>query len=90
MYLTMSVLAHNLYRIMAEYFDGFEKPVSGSLNSKFFINGAQIKFEPSQVVVEFKKKRHLPILLGVLKKYQNVKIPWLNNLPLVFKTWAVS
>lgn len=88
--LTMSVLAHNLYRIMADNFDGFEKQVSGSLNDKFFINGAQIKLEKSQIIIEFKKKRHLPILLEALKKYQNVKVPWLNNLPLVFKTWAVS
>lgn len=88
--LTMSVLAHNLYRIMATSFDGFEKQLSYSLNDKFFINGAQIKLEDSHIIVELKKKRHLPILLQALNKFKNVKISWLKNKKLVFRAWTVS
>lgn len=88
--LTMTIAAHNFYRIMAQELVGFEKETSGSLNGKFFNNGGQFKIQNDSIIIEMKKKRHLPLLMESLLKYQNVKIPWLGNRKLVFKLWATS
>ncbi len=88
--LTMTIAAHNFYRIMAQDLIGFEKETSCSLNSKFFNNGGQFKIQNGFIIIEMKKKRHLPLLMESLLKYQNVKIPWLDNRKLVFKLWATS
>lgn len=88
--LTMTVAAHNFYRIMAGNFPGFEKETAGSLNSKFFSNGGQFTINNDAVIVELKKKRHLPILLEAMKPYDNTNITWLGNRKLLFKLWATS
>lgn len=86
--LTMTIAAHNFYRVIAQYLVGFENETSDSLNTKFFNNGGQIRIHNDFITIEMKKKRHLPLLMDALIKYQNVKIPWLNNRRLVFKLWA--
>lgn len=88
--LTMTIAAHNFYRIIARELTGFENETSASLNSKFFNNGGRFKIEDDSIIVEMKKKRHLQILMESLLKYRNVKIPWLENRKLFFKLWATS
>lgn len=88
--LTMTITAHNLYRIMARDLPGFERETSGSLNGKFFSNGGQFTIQNDAVVVEMKKKRHLPLLLEGMKPYENINTPWLDNRKLIFKLWATS
>ncbi len=88
--LTMTIAAHNFYRIMAQKLTGFEKEISSSLNTKFFANGGQFTVDNDIIVVEMKKKRHLPVLIDAIEDYQDVPIPWLDNRKLVFKLWATS
>lgn len=88
--LTMSIAAHNFYRVLAMDLIGFEKETSGSLNSKFFNNGGQFKIGKKFITLEMKKKRHLQILMEALEKYKNVKIPWLQNKKMKFLLWATS
>lgn len=88
--LTMSIAAHNFYRVMAQDLSGFERETSGSLNGKFFNNGGQFQIQNGSIAIEMKKKRHLPLLMDALFKYQNEKIPWLDNRKLIFKLWATS
>jgi len=88
--LTMTIAAHNFYRIIAMDLIGFENETSGSLSSKFFNNGGQFKIENGFITVEMKKKRHLQILMEAIKKYKNVKIPWLVNRKLKYNLWATS
>lgn len=88
--LTMTIAAHNFYRIMAQSFGGFEKEISSSLSSKFFTNGGQFTIDNDTIVIEMKKKRHLPILIDALESYQETIIPWLDHRKLVFKLWATS
>lgn len=88
--LTMTIAAHNFYRIMACELTGFENETSASLNSKFFNNGGRFKVEDDSIIIEMKKKRHLQILMEFLQKYRNVKIPWLENRKPLFKLWATS
>ncbi|HEC98698.1 MAG TPA: hypothetical protein ENI58_11225, partial [Nitrospirae bacterium] len=82
--LTMTIAAHNFYRIMARELTGFENETSASLNSKFFNNGGRFKIQDDSIIVEMKKKRHLQILMESLLKYRNVNIPWLVNRKLLF------
>lgn len=88
--LTMTIAAHNLYRIMAQNLTGFERESSSSLNSKFFTNGGQFTIDKDVITIEMKKKRHLPLLIDLLEAYQETTIPWLNDRKLVFKLWATS
>lgn len=88
--LTMTLAAHNFYRIIGQNLARFEDEVSGSLNNKFFQNGGQFTINNDAIVIELKKKRHLPILLDALEAYQETAIPWLDNRKLIFCPWAVS
>lgn len=88
--LTMTIAAHNLYRIMAQNLPGFEKELSGSLNTKFFAGGGQLTIDKDTIIIKMKKRRHLPVLIDAIKVYQETTIPWLNNRKLVFKLWTMS
>ena len=88
--LTMTLAAHNFYRIIGRTLARFEDEVSGSLNNKFFQNGGQFTINNDAIVIELKKKRHLPILMDALEAYQETAIPWLDNRKLIFRPWAVS
>lgn len=61
--LTLTLLAHNLYRILAKDLAGFENCTVDTLNRKFFYNGAKIIIKNKNISVFLKKKTHLPILL---------------------------
>jgi hypothetical protein len=73
--LTMTIAAHNFYRIMAQSLTGFEKESSSSLNSKFFAGGGQFTIGKDTITIEMKKRRHLPILIDALRAYQKTPIP---------------
>ncbi len=49
--LTMTIAAHNFYRVIAMELAGFENETSGSLSSKFFDNGGQFKIENGSNVI---------------------------------------
>jgi len=88
--LTMTIAAHNFYRIIAQKLIGFEKESSASLSSKFFTNGGQFQIQNNLIIIEMKKKRHLPLLIENLQSYQETTIPWLNNQKLIFQLWSTS
>ncbi len=88
--LTMTIAAHNFYRIMAQNLIGFEKEISTSLSTKFFTNGGQFTIDDDTIIIEMKKKRHLPILLDALEAYEETTIPWLEDKKLIFKLWSTS
>ena len=68
--LTMSLLAHNLYRMLALSIPTFEKCQAQTLHRKFIENGANIKIDKQSVIVKLKKKTHIPYLL---------EVPWIKN-----------
>jgi transposase len=88
--LTMTAAAHNLYRAMALLLEGYEWETAKSLNAKFFANGGSFKIEQDRVIVSMKKKRHLPLVLQMLKQVGLTKIPWLGKRRLEFETWSAS
>lgn len=88
--LTMSIAAHNIYRIIAQKINGFEKEVSTSLNAKFFTNGGHFTIKEDKIIVELKKKRHLPSLTYALKNYKSINIPWLGDRKLCYEIETTS
>jgi hypothetical protein len=68
--LTMSLLTHNLYRVLSKDLPGFEQCTVPTLYRKFIENGARIQIEGDMITVFLKKKSHLPILF---------ELPWLNK-----------
>ena len=88
--LTMTVAAHNLCRAMALSLEGYEWETAKSLNTKFLANGGSFKIEADRVIVLMKKKRHLPLVLQMLRQLGSTKIPWLGKRRLEFEAWSGS
>jgi len=88
--LTMSILAHNLYRLLALDLEAYSHLTSQSLYEKFISNSAEIKIEEKQIIVGLKKKRNLPLILEKTKQFENYKYPWLGNKKLIFQGASYS
>lgn len=77
--LTMTILAHNLYRVFAQNLPGYSHNTASTLFQRFIYNSGDIKITNSQIIVNMKKKRHLPAILTALERFQNKKILWTNR-----------
>ena len=82
--LTMTVLAHNLYRLLAMNLPGYMHNTSESLYEKFLCNSGEVEISEDEIQVKMKKKRNLPALLGEMDKFRNIAIPWMQNKKLQF------
>lgn len=60
--LTISLLTHNLYRLLTNHLPGFKHCIVPTIYRKFLENGATIKMDGNEASVHLKKKTHLPIL----------------------------
>ena len=78
--LTMSILAHNLYRLLAEDLPGYTHNTAATLFDKFMMNSGQVHIDGDSVTVIMKKKRNIPALLTALEKFQNKPIVWMHDL----------
>ena len=81
--LTMTILAYNLYKLLALDLPRYENNTASTLYDMFVKNGGDIVIE-EDVKVYLKKKRNLPALLTSMQNFQGMKIPWLGNRPLNF------
>ncbi len=88
--LTMSILAHNLYRLLALDLEGYSHALATSLFEKFICNSGHIHIWEDTISVAMKKKRHLPILLRALEPFQNEPITWMGNRRLSFRADSSS
>ncbi len=82
--LTMTVLAHNLYRLLAMNLPGYTHNTSETLYEKFLCNSGEVEITDDEIQVKMKKKRNLPALLGEMEKLRDIRIPWMDNKKLVF------
>lgn len=83
--LTMSILANNLYRLLALELERYSHLSVQSLYDKFVLNGADIIIKEDTITVQLKKKRNLPLILEVMPKYSRQKYPWLNDKNVIFE-----
>lgn len=77
--LTLSVLAHNLYRKLASSLPGFEKCTVPTLFRSFLDTGAHVKIEEGKIAVSLKKKTHMPILLSTPWMRKCSQLSWMGT-----------
>lgn len=82
--LTMSIFAHNLYRLLALELERYSNLSVQRLYDKFILNGADITIDDN-IIVKLKKKRNLPLILEVMQNYSRQKYSWLNNKKIIFE-----
>lgn len=88
--LTMSILAHNLYRLLALELERYSNLSIQSLYDKFVLNGADIIINENTITIQLKKKRNLPLILEVMQKFSRQKFSWLNNKKVIFEGASYS
>ena len=77
--LTMSILSHNLYRVLANDLTGYEHNTPQTLYEKFINNNGSIEINHDSALISMKKKRNLPELLTAMKKFEKIKVPWFGD-----------
>jgi hypothetical protein len=88
--LTMSILAHNLYRLFALELERYSALSDVKVYEKFVSNSGKVKIKGGIIKVEMKKKRELPLLLETMTRYKEYKYEWLNNIGFDFMGAASS
>ena len=86
--LVMTILAHNIYRLFAMELDRYAHLSAERIWEKFINNRGDIEIKKDKILVKMKKKRDLPLLLEIMKSYEDYTYHWLNNLPLSFQASA--
>ncbi len=76
--LTLSLLAHNLFRVLASSIPGFEHCTVNTISRKFLENGAKIEINGDEVTVHLKKKTHVPLLFNLPWMKESTPISWMG------------
>jgi hypothetical protein len=82
--LTMTILAHNIYRIFALQLDGYSHCADHTIFEKFIQNAGEVVINGSAIEVRLKKKRTLPLLLEQMNDLNTVQYSWLSHMKLLF------
>ncbi len=88
--LTMTVLAHNLYKLIAFDLERYSHFSDVRLFEKFISNSGEIQITENTIEVKMKKKRDLPVMLTAMENYKNIKISWLGKKILSFSGLSYS
>lgn len=88
--LTMTILAHNIYRLFANEMERYSDFSDESIYEKFIDNNGNVEIDQNSITIELKKKRDLPQILEMMKKHERLKYPWLNNMCAVFNPSSTS
>jgi hypothetical protein len=88
--LTMTILAHNLYRLLANELPGFENNTAQTLYEKFLRNEGYVVCKDKKITVQLKKKRNLPLVLETLQNGDTMNISWLDNRELKIEAAATT
>ena len=81
--LTMTILAHNLYRLLANQLPGFSHNKAQTLYDTFIDNYGDIVVESDSIIVKMNRKRALPLLRESLPKVDE-PYEWLGGKKLIF------
>ena len=77
--LTMTILAHNLYRLLAINLNGYSHYQAKSLYNQFIDNLGDIFIDEDIVTVKLNRKRSLPLLLESLLEYKDYSYEWIGD-----------
>jgi len=82
--LTMSILAHNLLRLLATDLPGYSHSTDFTLFNKFLSTSGTVEITSNEILVKMKKKRNLPALLTAMEPFQNMAVSIVGNQRLTF------
>ncbi len=88
--LTMTILAYNLYKLLAHDLEDYKYLSAESIFDKFIRNSGFIEIKDDSIIVNLKKKRNSPLLITALQKYANYNYEWLHKKSLSFKILSNS
>ena len=88
--LTMTILAHNLYKLLAMQLDRYAHLSDISIYEKFIMNSGEIEIQNKEINLKFKKKKNLPLMLSVMKQFDLIKYPWAEDKKMNFTGLAIS
>jgi hypothetical protein len=81
--LTMTILAHNLYRLLALELPGYSHKRPQTLFDTFIDNYGDIVVGEEEIIVKMNRKRSLPLLRDGIPRL-DVSYPWLGGKRLIF------
>ena len=76
--LTMTLLAHNLYRLLTKCLPGYEHCDVESIYNKFINNSGEVDVRMNEIIIKLKKKRHLSLILEY-SKTRAQPYSWIGN-----------
>ena len=71
--LTMTILAHNIYRLFALALERYAHLSDEKIFEKFVAIQGKISINEKQIIVDIKKRRDLPLILETMNNYKDVK-----------------
>ena len=81
--LTMTILAHNLYRLLASELPGYSHNRAQTLYNSFIDNYGEIVVSEKEITVKMNRKRSLPLLREGIPEVKG-RYAWLGGKKLVF------
>jgi len=87
--LTMTILAHNLYRLLAGELPGYAHNRAQKLFDTFIDNYGEIQVDANEITVRMNRKRTLPLLREAIPEVEG-GYPWLGGKALVFEAGTHS
>jgi len=88
--LTMTILAHNLYRLLANDFERYTHFSDNSIYAKFIMHSGEIEVAGQNVKVKLKKKMNLPQLLSTMNNFASQEYSWAGSKKLIFEGLSIS
>ena len=87
--LTMTILAHNIYRLFAQDLERYSEFSDERIYEKFIANNGTIEIN-KDIKIELKKKRDLPQIIEMMNNFEKEIYPWLKNMKITFFPSATS
>ncbi len=87
--LVMTILAHNIYRLFALDLERYTHLSDAKIYEKFVAIQGKISIKNSEIIVDMKKRRDLPLILETMNNYKDVKYNFFEGRSMKF-TGATS
>jgi hypothetical protein len=88
--LAMTIIAHNLYKLLAMDLERYSHLSDISIYEKFIMNSGEIEVGNNKIVVKLKKKKNLPLLLSVMKTFASQEYLWTGGKKMTFEGMSIS
>ncbi len=84
--MALLVIASGLYRLLARTMRGYADAQARQIFRDLIAMPATVTVAPAEVVVQFHRRAHLPIILASGRLDTPVRVPWWNGVPLRMTT----